>query len=152
MEITGTYDLRASQDQVWAAMMEPNVLMQCIPACQSIKRTSEQTFNARVKVKIGFIPVSFNINLMLSNLNPPKHYTLQAQATGGLAHAARATGDVEFIQRADQLTCINFNGRLLPGSKLFELGEPIVQKTAGKWFAVFFRRFERVLIQGIDQQ
>ena len=152
MEINGTYELRASQDLIWSAMMEPRILTQCIPACQVIERTSEQSFNALVKVKIGFIPVSFNVNLMLSNLNPPKHYSLEAQATGGLAHAAKATGNVEFIQINNQLTCVNFTGRVLPGSKLFELGEPIVQKTAGKWFTVFFRRFERVLIQGIDQQ
>lgn len=150
MEITGTYNLRATQDLVWSAMMDPGVLTQCIPACQVIEKTSAQSYNAQVKVKIGFIPVRFNVNLLLSNLDPPQRYCLEAQAEGGLAHAAKATGDVQFLQIDDQITRVNFVGQVLPGSKLFELGEPIVQKTASKWFNLFFQRFERVLLQGTD--
>ena len=124
--------------------------MQCIPACQVIDKSSENLFNAQVKVKFGFIPVRFNLRVMLSNLNQPEHYSLEAQAEGGLAHAAKATGEVEFTALDDALTRVSFNGRILPGSKLFELGEPIVQMTADKWFNRFFDRFETILRQAAD--
>ena len=147
MEITGTYDLNVPVKRVWSAMMEPQVLTQCIPACQVIKKTSEQSFKAQVKVKFGFIPVKFDVNVLLSNVKPPNHYDLLAQAQGGLAHAAKATGTVEFVELNDSSTRVNFTGIIWPGSKLFELGEPIVQKTATKWFKQFFERFETTLRQ-----
>lgn len=147
MEITGTYDIRAPRDLVWSAMMAPDVLTQCIPACRTIEKISPQEYKILVKVKIGPFPVRFNVRLLLPILDPPKHYTLMAQAEGGLAHAAKATGNVEFTALDNQLTRVNFTGQMLPGSKLFELGEPLVQKTAAKWFALFFQRFEQVLMQ-----
>lgn len=131
-------------------MMDPDVLTRCIPACQVIEKTDAHLFNARVNVKFGFIPVRFNVRLMLSNLVQPRSYSMQAQAEGGLADAAKATGDVAFIGLDERATRVDFVGTLLPGSKLFELGEPIIQKTAGKWFTLFFQRFEGVILQDID--
>ena len=128
-------------------MMDPDVLTQCIPACQVIEKTSPELFNAKVNVKFGFIPVKFNIRLMLSNLDQPRFYSMEARAEGGLAHNARATGDVTFTGFDDRSTRVDFVGMLMPGSKLFELGEPIIQKTAGKWFRLFFERFERAIVE-----
>ena len=143
--------MRATPGQVWSAMMDPEVLTQCIPACQVIEKKNEKLFNAKVKVKFGFIPVRFNVILRLSNLDPPGHYSMEAQAEGGLAHAAKATGEVDFIDVDQQSTRVNFVGMLWPGSKLFELGEPIVQKTATRWFNLFFERFEKNLTTRGDE-
>ena len=142
MEITGTYDLKIPQQQVWDAMMEPDVLTQCIPACKEIEKHSVDHFYAKVKVKFGFIPVRFNVKVNLSDLIEPEKYSLEAEGEGGFAHAAKAIGDVEFIQIGEHTTRVNFLGQVLPGSKLVELGEPLIQATATKWFNRFFERFE----------
>ena len=143
MEITGTYVLNVPQQQVWESMMEPDVLTQCIPACQQIHKTTEDEFFARVKVKFGFIPVKFDVKVGLSNILQPCSYSLDARAQGGLANAAKAIGDVEFIKLDPSTTEVNFLGKILPGSKLFELGEPIVQKTASKWFNLFLNGLKK---------
>ena len=131
-------------------MMEPKVLKQCIPACQVIEKNTDESFTAQVKVKFGFIPVKFNVHVLLSDIDPPRRYDLQAQASGGLAHAAKATGNVEFVALDQHSTRVSFSGEILPGSKLFELGEPIVQKTASKWFRRFFERFEATLKENTE--
>jgi len=145
LEITGTYDLNIPQQKVWDAMMEPDVLTDCIPACQAIEKHTSDYFYAKVKVRFGFVPVRFNVKVRLSNLIEPEKYSLEAEGEGGLVHAAKATGEVEFVQIDKDTTQVNFLGQVLPGSKLVELGEPLIQKTASKWFNRFFKRFEAVI-------
>ncbi len=126
--------------------MDTEVLTQCIPACQDIEKLADDHFYARVKVKFGFIPVRFNVNVKLSEITEPQKYSLQAEGEGGLADAAKAIGNVEFVQTDENGTQVNFLGQVLPGSKLIELGEPLIQKTANKWFNRFFERFETVIM------
>ncbi len=145
MEISGSYDLSLSQKDVWDAMMDTSVLTDCIPACQDIEKFSDDHFHAKVKVKFGFIPVRFNVNVKLSAISMPDKYSLEAEGEGGLAHAAKAVGNVEFVRTNEHTTRVDFLGEVLPGSKLFELGEPLIQKTASKWFNRFFERFEQVV-------
>ena len=152
MEISGNYNLSVSQQQVWDAMMDTWVLTQCIPACQDIEKLAADHFYARVKVKFGFIPVRFNVNVKLSGILKPEKYSLQAEGEGGLADAAKAIGKVEFVLIDENSTQVNFLGQVLPGSKLIELGEPLIQKTANKWFNRFFERFEMVIVNNqLDQ-
>ncbi len=146
MEITGRYDLKIPQQKVWDSMMEPRILTQCIPACQNIEKYSTDQFYAKVKVKFGFVPVRFNVKVNLSNILEPQKYSLEAVGEGGFAHAAKAIGDVEFIKMDEQTTRVDFLGQVLPGSKLVELGEPLIQATANKWFNRFFQRFEKEIL------
>ena len=145
VEITGKYELNMPQQTVWNSMFDPVVLTECIPACKSIEKVTDQEFFARVDVKFGFVPVKFDVTVMLSNMLEPEQYVLSAKAHGGLANAAKATGTVDFLKLNEQKTRVEFLGHILPGSKLFELGEPLVQKTAAKWFNRFFHKFEQVI-------
>ena len=131
--------------------MDAVVLNRCIPACENIEKTSENEFFANVNVKFGFVPIKFNVRVNLTYADEPRNYRLKAQAEGGLADAAKATGDVEFIEVSEQTTRVKFLGQLMPGSKLFELGEPLIQQTAGKWFKRFFQRFEKVILEKDDR-
>ena len=123
-------------------MMDPDILVQCIPACRSIEKCSAQKYFAKVRVKFGIVPIRFNLSVLLANLNEPTGYTVSAVGQGGLVDGAGADGTVEFIAIDDENTRIVFLGHILKGSVLFELGEPLVKKTANKWFGRFFLRFE----------
>ena len=46
MKIEGTHELRAPRERVWQALVDPAVLQRCIPGCERLERTGEDTYAA----------------------------------------------------------------------------------------------------------
>lgn len=148
MEISGSQELNVSRQRIWDSMMDPGVLAQCIPACKSIEKHSPEEFFARIRVKFGFVPIRFDLRVLLDDLAEPQGYSVVAVGQGGLVDGAKAEGRVNFIALGPDKTRAEYTGRILKGGVLLELGEPLVQKTANTWFKRFFQRFETVITSG----
>jgi carbon monoxide dehydrogenase subunit G (CoxG) len=66
MTMTGEVTLPAERAQVWAMLNDPVVLKACIPGCQSLDKTSDSSFSAVAKIKIGPVGASFKGKVQLS--------------------------------------------------------------------------------------
>ena len=44
MKIEGTHEVRAKRERVYQALVDPEVLKRCIPGCERLERTAENTF------------------------------------------------------------------------------------------------------------
>ena len=60
MDISGEFSIPANREQVWAALNDPEVLARCIPGCDSVERTGENSFDAKMSAKIGPVKARFN--------------------------------------------------------------------------------------------
>ena len=58
------------------------VLKASIPGCQSLEKTSDTSFAAVVKVKIGPVGASFKGKVQLSDIDPPNGYTISGEGRG----------------------------------------------------------------------
>ena len=59
MTMKGEVLLPASRQIVWDKLNDAEVLKQCIPGCQSLDKTSETSFSAVAKLKIGPVSATF---------------------------------------------------------------------------------------------
>ena len=84
MEMKGEVTLPADRDTVWAKLNDPEVLKSCIAGVQSMERTSDTTFTASLKMKIGPVSATFKGNIELSNLDPPNGYRISGAGEGGI--------------------------------------------------------------------
>ena len=69
MQLTDVKIIKASPDVVWAAILNPDVLMQCVPGCQSMTGSVEDGFEATVKQKIGPVSATFSGVVKLSDID-----------------------------------------------------------------------------------
>ena len=53
MQLTGQRDIKADTAAVWAAILDPDVLMACVPGCESMTGTAETGFEAVVVQKVA---------------------------------------------------------------------------------------------------
>ena len=55
MKIQGTHDIQAPRDRVFAALIDPQVLQRCIPGCESLDQTADNTYIATMKAGVGAV-------------------------------------------------------------------------------------------------
>ncbi|MEY3534013.1 MAG: hypothetical protein RI979_2037, partial [Pseudomonadota bacterium] len=70
MQLSDVKTIKASPETVWSAILNPEVLMQCVPGCQSMTGSVEEGFEATVKQKVGPVSATFTGVVKLSDIDP----------------------------------------------------------------------------------
>jgi carbon monoxide dehydrogenase subunit G len=140
MQQTGEYRIAAPAAEVWRALNDPEVLARCIPGCESLERTGETSFRAKVRAKVGPVSAAFEGEVTLSDLDPPRAYTLNASAKGGAAGFGRGTARVTLEDQGAE-TVLRYSVEGSVGGKLAQIGQRLIdaaaRKTADDFFAAF---------------
>ena len=55
MKIEGTHFLGATRDRVYQSLIDPEVLQRCIPGCERLEKTAENTYAATIRAGVGAI-------------------------------------------------------------------------------------------------
>jgi carbon monoxide dehydrogenase subunit G len=59
--------------------MDPAVLTRCIPGCERLEPTGENSYKAVLKVAIAAIKGSYNGTVTMTDLDAPKSYKLTVE-------------------------------------------------------------------------
>jgi uncharacterized protein len=139
MDLKGEYRIKASRDDVWAMINDPEVLRACIPGCDSLEGNPDDGFTARVTTKIGPIKATFEGAVKLSNIQPPESYTISGEGKGGVAGFAKGGADVHLAE-AEGETILTYAAKAQVGGKLAQLGARLIDSTSKKLADEFFAK------------
>jgi uncharacterized protein len=140
MTMTGAFDLPASREVVWKKLNDPEVLKACIPGCQSLEMTSETTFAAVAKIKLGPVSATFRGNVHLSDIDAPNGYTISGEGEGGVAGFAKGGAKVT-LEEIPEGTRLSYDVEANIGGKLAQLGSRLIDGVAKKMADEFFAKF-----------
>ena len=90
MQMTGQYRIEAPRETVWEALNDVEVLRACIPGVEEIEKTSDTSFSAKVRAKVGPVSARFAGDVTLSDLDPPRGYPSPARARAAPPASPRA--------------------------------------------------------------
>jgi len=138
--MTGEYRIPARREDVWAALNDPEVLAACIPGCESLEKTADDTMTARVKAKIGPVSATFTGIVTLSNVRPPEGYTISGEGKGGAAGFARGGADVSLEEDGGE-TVLRYTAKAQVGGKLAQVGSRLIESTTKRLADEFFNAF-----------
>lgn len=145
MQLTDTRDIAAPPDVVWAAILNADVLKECVPGCESMIGSPEAGFEAAVVQKVGPVKARFTGVVSLTDMVPPQSLTLSGEGKGGAAGfakgSARVTMDPIEIEGAPG-TRLTYAVEANVGGKLAQLGSRIIDGFAKKMADDFFARFQ----------
>lgn len=144
MEIVGEYRIMAPRARVWAALLDPQVLRQCIPGCKELEATGDNTYTAKVQVKVGPVSATFSGTVELTDMDPPQGCRIAGQGNGGVAGFAKG-GAVVQLTEDDAHTLLTYTADAQIGGKLASLGGRLIQATARKLADQFFSAFTAAL-------
>ena len=112
------------------------------PGCESLERTADDAYVARVAVKVGPVSARFTGNLKLQNVQPPSSYTIAFDGQGGVAGFGRGSADVKLSPEGTGQTKLGYAAQAQVGGKLAQIGSRLVDAAAAKIAEDFFKAFE----------
>ncbi len=144
MELEGHQSLAATPEEVWSALFDRDVLEQAIPGCESLEQTSDTSFAAVVKLKIGPVSARFKGEVELSDIVVGRSCTLSGKGSGGIAGFAKGAAKVTLTPQGPE-TVLDYTADVAVGGKLAAQGNRLIKSTAQKLTGEFFANFDRAL-------
>jgi carbon monoxide dehydrogenase subunit G len=144
MQLSDVKTIKASPETVWAAILNPDVLMQCVPGCQSMTGSVEDGFEATVKQKIGPVSATFTGVVKLSDIDPGRAVTISGEGKGGAAGYAKGGAKVTLLP-VPEGTELSYTVEASVGGKIAQLGSRLIDGFAKKMADEFFTRFQDAL-------
>ncbi|HEY8225172.1 MAG TPA: carbon monoxide dehydrogenase subunit G [Pyrinomonadaceae bacterium] len=140
MKIDGAHQLHAPRDRVYQLLTNPEVLKRCIPGCERLEQTEENTYSATIKAGVGAIKGIFNGTVKLQDLRSPEHFRMVVEGKGTPGFL-KGTGDLDFEKQVDK-TVVHYSGDIQLGGTIAGVGQRMIQATAKMMAAQFFTALE----------
>ncbi|MEM8578052.1 MAG: carbon monoxide dehydrogenase subunit G [Pseudomonadota bacterium] len=137
MQMTGTRTIAAPPSDVYAALLDADVLKACVPGATEVAGSPEDGFEATVVQKVGPVKATFKGAVTLSGMTPNEALTITGEGKGGAAGFAKGGADVR-LAPAEEGTELSYDVEAKVGGKLAQLGSRIIDGFAKKMADQFF--------------
>ena len=136
MKLEGSHQLDASRERVYQSLINPEVLQRCIPGCERLEQTAENTFAATIKTGVGSIKGLFTGTARLEDLREPEHLRLVVDGKGAPGFL-KGSGDLD-LEPADGGTKVSYSADVQVGGTIASVGQRMLQGTAKMMATQFF--------------
>jgi len=151
MQMNDQRDIQADPATVYAALLSPDVLMECVPGAQEVSGSPEEGFQAVVVQKVGPVKATFKGTVTLSDMVENTSLNIRGEGKGGAAGFAKGGANVRLEALDDGGTRLIYEVDAKVGGKLAQLGSRLIDGFAKKMADQFFTRFQEVL-EGPDEK
>ena len=138
MKVNGTYRFEADRERVWQALLDPDVVSDCIPGVQKFTTVSPDSYEIEIGVKVGVFSGSFNGKMAISEKDAPSSYRMAVSGAGPMTNL---TGEAVVSLTADgDATSVTFDGDVSVTGALARVGQRFMSSAAKAQFDRFFER------------
>ena len=141
MKIHGTHDIHASRDRVFAALVNPQILQRCIPGCESLEQTGDNTYEATMKAGVGAVKGTFKGSVRLEDILSPSHYRMIVEGKGGPGFVKGAGSFI--LTEFNTTTTIAYTGDMQVGGVIAGVGQRMIEAAAKMLAGKFFSELEK---------
>ncbi len=144
MQMSDTRQIAATPAQVYAALLDPQMLKACVPGATEVEGSPEDGFTATVVQKVGPVKATFTGEVTISDMVPDTSLRLEGAGKGGAAGFAKGGADVRLAPHDDGCT-LSYDVEAKVGGKLAQLGSRIIDGFAKKMADQFFSNLQQAL-------
>lgn len=141
MQMSATREINATPAEVWAAILDPEVLKACVPGCTEMSGSATEGFEATVVQKVGPVKATFKGVVTLSDMIEAQSLVIDGEGKGGAAGFAKGGATVRMEPSATG-TLLSYDVEAKVGGKLAQLGSRIIDGFAKKMADQFFESFQ----------
>lgn len=144
MQMSDTRQIAVPPADVYAALLDPEMLKACVPGAQEVTGSVEEGFEATVVQKVGPVKATFKGEVTISDLVPNTSLKIDGSGKGGAAGFAKGGAVVSFAEK-DGGTALSYDVEAKVGGKLAQLGSRIIDGFAKKMADQFFENLQTAL-------
>jgi carbon monoxide dehydrogenase subunit G len=123
------YSLDLPRQEVWDAIITPEILAEILPNCKSLEPTGENEFVANIEIKVGPVTGKYKSNLSLFDLDPPSGYRFKVSGIG-VKGTMSGEGEIKLVESEDG-TIFIFNAEGNVSGIIARFGQRFIE-AAGK--------------------
>lgn len=142
MKISGSAQMAATPDQVWAAVHDPAVLARCIPGCQSLRELSPGRYAMTVMAGVAAIKGSYDGEVAINDVTEPTAFTMKAEGAGAPGTIA-TTVEVALSPGESGGTAISYEADAIVGGPIGGVGQRMLAGVARKMAGQMFTALDR---------
>jgi hypothetical protein len=140
LKIEGSYTFDAPRQRVWEVLLDPKVMAQCMPGCESMNEVAPDQFEAVMKVGVASVKGTYKGKVSIKDKQPPSHYVLSGQGSGGPGFMQ---GDVAIdLEEADGKTVLKYSTDAKIGGLIASVGQRMLNGVAKMMVDQFFKKVE----------
>lgn len=145
MKIAGAFTVDAPQARVWDKVRDPELMVQCIPGCESIERIDPMAYRAKVSVKVG--PIAARFNLVVTVLSEEAPHTVISRTSGeeGTRASVVSSENILRLEPDGGGTRVSYEADVSMTGRLGKFGLGIFRKKADQLAEVFVQEFRQKL-------
>lgn len=144
MKLAEERHIAADPATVWAAVLDAEVLKQCVPGCESLTGNPTDGFEAVVVQKVGPVKARFTGVVTLSDIVEGKSLRITGEGKGGVAGFAKG-GAYVTMEPEGTGTKLTYDVDASVGGKIAQLGSRIIDGFAKNLAEEFFNRFQNAI-------
>jgi carbon monoxide dehydrogenase subunit G len=144
MKITGDATVAAPVDQVWAALLDPAVLVRTIPGCERLETTGPDAYAIVVSAGVAAIRGVYSGSCALSDLQELESLRLTVQGAGASGTIA-ADVALRFRDHGDGTTGLTYDADTVVGGMLGGVGQRMLGSVSRRMAGEFFGNVQDVL-------
>ncbi len=145
MKLHGTHKFKASSQQVYNAILNPAVLKQCIPGCDSIEYLDGERIRANISTPLPGLKGPYGAVIRITQRQAPSTIVLEVQrkGTGG---SINATSHINITDEADG-ALLSYNATAdLEGTIGRVANNPIGEGVAKNSLGTFFKNLDKAIV------
>jgi carbon monoxide dehydrogenase subunit G len=140
LKIDGSYTFNAPREKVWQVLLDPKVLAQCVPGCESLNEVGPDQYEAVMKVGVASVKGTYKGKVSIKDKQPPSHYVLSGQGSGGPGFMQ---GDVAIdLEEHNGQTLLKYSTDAKVGGLIASIGQRMLNGVAKMMLDQFFKKME----------
>ena len=143
MIIEGSYALDAPRERVWEVLLDPKIIAQCMPGCESMREVAPDQFETVMKVGVASVKGTYKGKVRITDKNPPLHYVISGEGQGGPGFMR---GDLAIdLEEQDGKTLLRYRADPQVGGLIAAIGQRMLNGVAKMMVEQFFKKVETFL-------
>lgn len=140
MKIGGTYTFNAPREKVWQILLDPKIMAQCMPGCESMNQIGPDQYEAIMKIGVASVKGTYKGKVSIKEKQEPSHYVLSGEGSGGPGFMQ---GDVSInLDENNGRTVLKYSTDAKVGGLIASIGQRMLNGVAKMMVDQFFKKIE----------
>ena len=145
MKLNGSHKFKASSNQVFQAILNPNVLKECIPGCHSVEYLDAESITANITTPLPGLKGPYAATIRIAQRQEPSTLVLEVQRQGR-GGSINATSHINISDEVDGGALLTYNATAELQGPVAIANNPLGEGITKSSFGTFFKNLDKAII------
>ena len=144
MKLNGSHKFKASSTQVYNAILNPTILKECIPGCQSVEYIDANKIRANISTPLPGLKGPFGVIINIAQRQAPNNLLLQVQRQGN-GGSINAQSNINILDEAEG-SVLKYDANADLSGPVAIANNPIGESFTKGSLASFFKSLDKAIV------